>query len=223
MVAIPIVMAVILGANVPSAHAITRPEVLKRAHSWIKKRVPYSQSSYYQGYRQDCSGFVSMAWKLKSSYTSSSIQGTARKVKMSKLQPGDAVRRPGHVEIFGGWKNLKKRQYWALEESTWGQPALRRVKTFKSGYTALRLRGIQEVRVPVKPPAPATPPTPSVPTTPSVPATGSVSPTGSASATQSVGASSGVSASIAAALTPSADSALLAQTIDPRSISLILP
>jgi hypothetical protein len=180
LVAIPITMALTLGANVPSAHAITRPEVLKRAHSWIKKRVPYSQSGYYQGYRRDCSGFVSMAWKLKTSYTSSTIQSRAHKIKMSKLKPGDAVRRPGHVEIFGGWKNARKRQYWALEESQSGKPALRRVKTFKSGYTALRLRGIQEQPKPVKPApappvvAPVTPVIPSLPTTPSAEPTASV-------------------------------------------------
>jgi len=131
--------------NVATAHAITRPEVIKRANHWIKKRVPYSQSGYYQGYRRDCSGFVSMAWKLKSSYTSSSIRSKAHRISVNSLRPGDAVRRSGHVEIFGGWKSKRKRQYWALEESQSGKPAQRRVKKFKRGYSALRLKGIKEV------------------------------------------------------------------------------
>jgi hypothetical protein len=170
-----------LAVGVTPAHAITRPEVLKRANHWIKKRVQYSQSSYYQGYRRDCSGFVSMAWKLKTSYTSSDIGSTAHKISMKSLKPGDAVRRPGHVEIFGGWKNQRKRQYWALEESTWGLPALRKVKKFKSGYTALRLRGIKEApkRKPAPKPLPATPPAP----LPSTPPTGSTDASGSASVT----------------------------------------
>jgi len=168
-------MALTLGANVPSAHAITRPEVLKRAHNWIQKRVPYSQSAYYQGYRRDCSGFVSMAWKLDSSYTSSSILGQAKSIKMSRLKPGDAVRRPGHVEIFGGWKNAESHQYWALEESQSGRPALKRVKTFKSGYTALRLPGIKDAPVPEKPAPVVIPVAPSDPATSSVGATLTVS------------------------------------------------
>lgn len=135
----------LLATNVATAHAITRPEVIKRANHWIKKKVRYSQSGYYQGYRRDCSGFVSMAWKLKSSYTSSSIRSRARRISASRLKPGDAVRRSGHVEIFGGWKSKRKRLYYALEESTWGKPALRRVKKFKRGYSALRLKGIKEV------------------------------------------------------------------------------
>jgi hypothetical protein len=168
-----------LATQVAPARAITRPEVLKRANHWIKKKVPYSQSSYYEGYRQDCSGFVSMAWKLKTSYTSSSIGSTATKISVKALRPGDAVRRPGHVEIFDGWKNKAKRQYWALEESTWGRPALRAVKRFKSGYTALRLRGIKDA-APKKPappkPRPAIPPAPlpSVPGTPTPSATDSI-------------------------------------------------
>jgi hypothetical protein len=155
-----------LAGNVAPAHAITRTEVLKRANSWIKKHVKYSQSAYYQGYRRDCSGFVSMAWKLKTSYTSSDIGSVAHKISWSRLKPGDAVRRPGHVEIFAGWKNKRKRQYWALEESTWGLPALRKVKKFKSGYTALKLRGIKDAPKP-KPVTPIVPPVPA----PSVPPT----------------------------------------------------
>jgi hypothetical protein len=177
---------VLLATNVAPAHAISRPEVLKRANSWIKKKIMYSQSAHYEGYRRDCSGFVSMAWKLKTSYTSSTIVGVSTKISMSALKPGDAVRRSGHVEIFDGWKNEKKKQYWALEEQTWGKPALRAAKKFKSGYTALRLPGITDKDPapkpkPIVPPAPlpsepptstetssslpATP-TPSVPTTP---------------------------------------------------------
>jgi hypothetical protein len=166
-----------LAATAAPAHAITRTEVLKRAQHWIKRHIMYSQSSYYEGYRQDCSGFVSMAWKLRSSYTSSDIGSRARRISLNALKPGDAVRRPGHVEIFDGWKNKRARQYWALEESTWGKPALRAVKKFKSGYTALRLRGIQDAaRRPLHPAAPTPAPTspalpPSSDTTPSVPAT----------------------------------------------------
>jgi hypothetical protein len=147
LVAIPLAIAISFGAMPAPAQAITRPAVLKRANHWIKHRVKYSQHRYYRGYRRDCSGFVSMAWKLKKSYTSSTIRSRAKKISWRKLRPGDAVRRRGHVEIFGGWKNKKHRRYYALEESTWGKPARRRVKTFKRGYSALRFRGIKERKI----------------------------------------------------------------------------
>ncbi|MDR3686904.1 MAG: hypothetical protein P4L93_08120 [Coriobacteriia bacterium] len=179
VVTVALSAVVLLAGHAAPAQAITRAEVLKRANTWIKKHVQYSQSSYYHGYRRDCSGFVSMAWKLKSSYTSSDIGSVAHKISWSKLKPGDAVRRSGHVEIFDGWKNKKKRQYWALEESQSGKPALRAVKQFKGGYSALVLRGIKDAPklVPATPiiapaPAPSVPPTGSIDTTPSTPTTG---------------------------------------------------
>jgi hypothetical protein len=170
-------------ADVAQAHTITRKEVIKRANHWIKKKVRYSQSSYYQGYRRDCSGFVSMAWKLRGSYTSSSIRGVARRISASRLKPGDAVRRSGHVEIFGGWKNKRKRTYWALEESNYGKPALRKVKRFKRGYSALRLRGIKDAppkpktrpKVELPPVNPPSKPIPSPEPTPSILATAPLS------------------------------------------------
>ena len=144
VLAIPLSVALAIAVQPAPASAITRTEVLARANHWIAKRVRYSQSGTYGGYRRDCSGFVSMAWKLRTSYTSDSIRSKARRISWRQLKPGDAVRRSGHVEIFAGWKNRSRRQYYALEESTWGRPALRSVKRFGRGYTALRLRGIQD-------------------------------------------------------------------------------
>ena len=52
--------------------AITRPEVLRRGRSWITERVMYSQTEYHRNrygrYRRDCSGYVSMCWRLGRSY-----------------------------------------------------------------------------------------------------------------------------------------------------------
>ena len=45
-----------------AAGAITRDQVLTRAKAWVDAGVAYSQVTYTGGYRQDCSGFVSMAW-----------------------------------------------------------------------------------------------------------------------------------------------------------------
>ena len=147
-VSIVLTLAIILlfSASVSSAGAITRSEVLKRATSWVKRRVPYSQRGYFQGYRRDCSGFVSMAWKLNTSYSSRTISAKARRISISSLRPGDAVLRPGHVAIFGGWKNKSRREYIAIEQTTWGSHAKRHVRRIPRRAIALRRRGITDPR-----------------------------------------------------------------------------
>ncbi len=136
-----------------SAGAITRSQVIDRASSWVAKRVPYSQNGSFQGYRRDCSGFVSMAWKLDSSYTTRSISSVAKRVAISDLKPGDAVLTPGHVTIFGGWKNRSQRTYIALEETTWGSHAKKRVRSIGGNAKGLRLRDIKDKVA--APPSPA--------------------------------------------------------------------
>ena len=130
---------------VSSAGAITRAELLSRASSWIKRRVPYSQHGYHAGYRRNCSGFVSMAWKLDTSYSSRTIGSKARRVSILALKPGDAVLTSGHVALFAGWKNRARREYIAVEQTTWGGHAVRHVRSIPRHATALRRDGISDV------------------------------------------------------------------------------
>jgi len=129
------------------ASGLTRSAVLERARNWVTNKGGYRQSSYYKGYRRDCSGFVSMAWKTGRSYTSSTIRSVAHRVSVKKLKPGDAVRTPGHVAIFVKWRSKSKGLYVAMEESTWGKPALRRVRSLGRGAIGLRYKRL------TKPPA----------------------------------------------------------------------
>src|SRR5262245_11998571 len=46
-----------------------RKTVIQRGLSWFDQKVPYSQSASHEGYRTDCSGFVSMCWQLGTSFT----------------------------------------------------------------------------------------------------------------------------------------------------------
>lgn len=143
-----------------SAGAITRSEIIARSKKWVAKRVPYSQNRYYRGYRQDCSGFVSMAWGLKRSYTSRTLASRARRVAISNLKPGDVVWKPGHVSIFGGWKNKRKRTYYALEQTTWGSHAKKRVRTVPRNAKGLRRDGLKRpVRKVASAPSPTVNPT----------------------------------------------------------------
>lgn len=130
-----------------SAQAITRDQVLTRGRSWVAKKVSYSQSRYYRGYRRDCSGFVSMAWKLGRSYTTRSISSRARRIRISSLKPGDAVLVPGHVSLFVRWKNKRKGTYVAMEQTTWGSHAKRRVRKIRRHAKALRLTSIRNPRL----------------------------------------------------------------------------
>lgn len=134
------------------ASAITREEVISRAEQWVDAGVMYSQSSYYGGYRQDCSGMVSMAWDTGTSYTSSSIRSQGERIPREEALPGDAVRWPGHVEIFAGWTDESRSSYVALAETNWGKPATRKVRRWQGRYEVWRYDGIEEPSPPGRTP-----------------------------------------------------------------------
>ncbi|AUY48327.1 hypothetical protein [Streptomyces sp. CB01881] len=105
---------------------ITRTEVMERAQAWLNQHVPYDQGGYYGGYREDCSGFVSMAWHLSSSENTDSLDSRSltTRIPLSDLQPGDALDNDphdgnilgsGHVILFDHWvdKAAHKFQYIA--------------------------------------------------------------------------------------------------------------
>lgn len=144
VVALASALVALVGLIPTPASAISRTDVLTRAQTWVKKRVRYSQRSYFAGYRRDCSGFVSMAWRTGRSYTSSTLRRVAKHIPLSKLKPGDAVHTPGHVAIFVRWKSKARGLYVAMEESSWGKPALRRVRKLGHNATGLRYHRITE-------------------------------------------------------------------------------
>ena len=85
-----------------------RKTAIERGFAWYDAHVPYSQSKYHEGYRTDCSGFVSMSWQLGTSFTTLDfIDGTGDDTLLASyasLLPGDAlVHRSGgegHVVLF---------------------------------------------------------------------------------------------------------------------------
>ncbi|XVV16043.1 hypothetical protein ACQP2X_17315 [Actinoplanes sp. CA-131856] len=105
----------------------TRAEVLKRAQFWVDRKYTYSLNGDApdpQGkrYRTDCSGLVSMAWRLPAQRNTTTFYKPANDVmlvSLRDLRPGDAFVRPrpqdepefkegGHVELFVRWVNPKK-------------------------------------------------------------------------------------------------------------------
>ncbi|MFJ3903649.1 peptidoglycan-binding protein [Streptomyces sp. NPDC090025] len=109
-----------------SASAISRSEILRRAQGWVDQRVPYSMNSTWRdGYRQDCSGFVSMAWRLDGSEWTGSLAAQGVRISKDELRPGDILlfhnaSNPGagsHVVLFAGWANANGTAYVAYEQT----------------------------------------------------------------------------------------------------------
>ncbi|MEU7578743.1 peptidoglycan-binding protein [Streptomyces sp. NPDC041068] len=112
-------------ASASTPMRLTRSQILARAQTWVDARVSYSMSGYYQGYRKDCSGFVSMAWGLGSNQWTGSLAAYGVRITKSQLKPGDMLlfhnpANPGagsHVTIFGGWADSSKTRYVAYEQT----------------------------------------------------------------------------------------------------------
>ncbi|MEU1592359.1 peptidoglycan-binding protein [Streptomyces sp. NPDC005708] len=108
------------------APATTRAQIINRAKQWVAAGVPYSMDDYWSdGYRQDCSGFVSMAWNLGTNEWTGSLDKFGVRITKEQLQPGDILlfhnvddpERGSHVVIFGGWTDYTHTQYTAYEET----------------------------------------------------------------------------------------------------------
>ncbi|WP_200306438.1 peptidoglycan-binding protein [Streptomyces adelaidensis] len=113
----------------------TRAEIIDRARTWIAAEVPYSMTEYWSdGYRQDCSGFVSMAWNLPGNEWTGSLDKFAERISKDGLQSGDMLlfhnpkdpQRGSHVVIFGGWTDYARTHYIAYEST---RPHARRQAT----------------------------------------------------------------------------------------------
>ncbi|MGA4544987.1 FG-GAP-like repeat-containing protein [Uniformispora flossi] len=101
---------------------VSRSEIISRAKVWTDAAVPYNQSAYRDGYRTDCSGFVSMAWKLGASLTTDTLPTVAHPIGKEELKPGDvllntATGDDGHVVIFESWVNEAHTAYSGYEEA----------------------------------------------------------------------------------------------------------
>jgi hypothetical protein len=98
-----------------------------RAQSWVNAHVSYSQTSTYSNrfgtYRRDCSGYLSMAWHLSSSYTTATLPSVSYAIGKTDLRQGDLLLHlatpstSGHAVMFAKWANHAHTSYVAYEES----------------------------------------------------------------------------------------------------------
>src|SRR5690349_1908662 len=102
---------------------ITRSEALQRAQTWVDERVPYSQTTYWTDqngtYREDCSGYVSMAWHLTSSLVTQTLPSVSYKLgDFSQLKPADILDYTDHHTIlFSAWTNRSNGDFEYFAES----------------------------------------------------------------------------------------------------------
>ncbi|MFC9425397.1 peptidoglycan-binding protein [Streptomyces sp. NPDC056987] len=104
----------------------TRAEIINRAKLWVAAEVPYSMEKYWSdGYRQDCSGYVSMAWNLAGNEWTGSLAEFGVRIDREQLQPGDMLlfhnpddpNKGSHVTLFGGWTDYTHTYYRAYEQT----------------------------------------------------------------------------------------------------------
>lgn len=129
---------------------LTAEDILYRAHTvWPPGTVPYSQSAIHQpdGYRADCSGYVSMCWDTgpAGGNTVSMVGEDMFEISPVDLAPGDAIGKCGpntagdygHIQLFEGWAGDGALYIWEQAGGTWG-PQRRRLSAIPYGYKPYR-------------------------------------------------------------------------------------
>ncbi|WP_327389017.1 RICIN domain-containing protein [Streptomyces sp. NBC_01207] len=161
----PVASTGTLGAGAEAGKTVTREQVIKRAQAWVDAEVPYSANalgspfSWWADaatggrYRQDCSGFVSMAWQLKSSLSTHSLPSVANRIGVADLKPGDVLNSSQHVVVFGGWTDRAKGTFTYYQQSSRSRPTNKAEGSIRSStlaghptssYTALRYKNIAD-------------------------------------------------------------------------------
>ncbi|MFD0143042.1 MULTISPECIES: peptidoglycan-binding protein [unclassified Streptomyces] len=140
--------------SVQSLRKTTRTEIVNRAKRWVNAQVPYSMERYWSdGYRQDCSGYVSMVWNLRANEWTGSLDRFGDRIDRADLQAGDILlfhnpanpTKGSHVTVFGGWTDYTHTSYIAYEQT---KPRTRRQATplayWKNSarYVAYRYKGV---------------------------------------------------------------------------------
>lgn len=136
-------------ARILGATAGARREAIERGFEWYDDHVPYSQSRSHDGYRTDCSGFVSMCWETGTSYTTASFVAGAASSSLgsyNSLEPADALvyrsGSHGHIVLFLGWNDDSHTSACVLEQASTASDMQFRARSTSSlhasGFRAIR-------------------------------------------------------------------------------------
>ncbi|WP_156869438.1 hypothetical protein [Sporichthya polymorpha] len=142
----------------------------------MTQKVPYSQTRWWTDsagtFRQDCSGYVSMAWRTdqRINYWTGNLARVSDRISSPALRPGDVLNLAGkHVVIFAGWEDAAKTKFRLFEQYATGHTP-RFVRNaplsyyLSRGYGAYRYEGIVEPRLSGAVSAASLAATPSTPT-----------------------------------------------------------
>lgn len=140
--------------SVGTLRQTSRADIINRAKLWVNAKVPYSMTKYWSdGYRQDCSGYVSMAWNLDGNEWTGSLSRFGTRIPREELQPGDILlfhnpsdpTKGSHVTLFGGWTDYTHTYYLAYEQtkpSTRAQSTPMAYWNNSANYLAYRYKGV---------------------------------------------------------------------------------
>lgn len=166
--AVTTLSAVALGPTIPAGAAathssvgserggpITRDEIISRTDGWVEAGMPYSRKDYAPDgdghtYRQDCSGFVSLALHADRSYSTRTIHEVSTTITKDELRPGDYLNSEDHhVVLFLGWANEDRTRYHAREASSTKGGTLERTVPYpyysrESTYVPMRYVNVVE-------------------------------------------------------------------------------
>jgi hypothetical protein len=149
-------MGVLFNCESYSTNApMTRADMLSRSTTWLQARVPYSQSACHRNqhgsFRTDCSGYLSMVWGLKHSYTTDTLHQVSHTIARGDLRPGDALNRSGeHVAMFLAWEDAAKTRPRVREQAgPDGAPTVERVWSAATAntYTPIRYDNVRDSSV----------------------------------------------------------------------------
>ncbi|WP_189644191.1 peptidoglycan-binding domain-containing protein, partial [Deinococcus piscis] len=101
-----------------------RNVMVSRAKRWYDLNIAYNQQGWFEGWRTDCSGLVSMAWNLrdakgnKISAVTWTLDNYSTPIHPRDLKPGDAVNAAaGHVVLFEKWIDKSQWKFQSYEQA----------------------------------------------------------------------------------------------------------
>jgi len=133
--AVPSVCTTLPKVDQPTA-CITRADIIARAKVWVADKVPYNQGGTFQGYREDCSGYVSMAWaSSQPGHVTQTFDQISHPITKAELLEGDCLLYAAeHVVLFAGWTSSAQTEYVAYEETKPGEGTVTRPTPYPYWY-----------------------------------------------------------------------------------------